>query len=164
MSKINKIIVEGPDCSGKSTVVDRVKNTLRWDSKSLHHKSGDQFMRYLKEYALGENIVFDRGHFSELVYSVLWREGRIPFTEEKRKVLDSIASYKSLIIFSCPSLETMQARYNERDFEQQIKFEELEESRELFIKRLEDVPHILYKSESYRELELLVHDVEEAVF
>ena len=58
MNKITKIIIEGPDCSGKSTVVERIKNMLRWDSKSLHHQPGNQFKRYLKEYALNDNIVF----------------------------------------------------------------------------------------------------------
>ena len=71
--KISKIIVEGPDCSGKSTVVERIKNMLCWDSKSLHHKEGNQFLRYLREYVLNENVVFDRAHFSEEAYSHLWR-------------------------------------------------------------------------------------------
>ena len=70
MSKIIRIIVEGPDCSGKSTLVNRTKNDLRWDSKSLHHKEGNQFLRYLKEYAFSEQIVLDRSHFSEEVYSI----------------------------------------------------------------------------------------------
>ena len=64
---IKRIIIEGPDCSGKSTVVDRVKNELRWDSKSLHHREVYQFYRYLKEYSSANQIVFDRSHFSEIL-------------------------------------------------------------------------------------------------
>lgn len=162
MLKITKIIVEGPDCSGKSTVVERVKNMLRWDSKSLHHRPGDQFQRYLKEYALGENTVFDRGHFSEGVYSILWRGGD-PFSDEERRILDEVASYRSLIIFSCPSFEIMRRRYLEREFEQQIGLNDLERSRELFISRLKEVPIVMYHSESYEELDGLVRKVVEVV-
>ena len=91
-----RIIVEGPDCSGKSTVVHRIKNALRWDSKSLHHKGGDQFSRYLREYANNDCIVFDRSHFSEIVYSKLWRNGS-PFTEIESNILIIPVDYHSLL-------------------------------------------------------------------
>ena len=87
---LKRIIVEGPDCSGKSTLVDTLKNRLLWDAKSLHHKEGNQFQRYLKEYALGEEVVFNRAHFSENVYSKLWRGGS-PFLEKEKEILNDLA-------------------------------------------------------------------------
>ena len=155
-----RIIVEGPDCSGKSTVVDRIKNALRWDSKSLHHKEGDQFLRYLKEYALNSQIVFDRSHFSEIVYSILWRNGS-PFSGKEKEMLDELCRYRTLIIFTCPDLKTMKKRYNERKFMQQIKYNELERSRKLFCQMFRNIPYILYRSENYDELEALVKKVAE---
>lgn len=156
--KINKIIIEGPDCSGKSTVVERIKNSLRWDSKSLHHIEGNQFDRYLKEYAFAERVVFDRAHFSEEVYSILWRDGN-PFSEKEKQILDSLACYRALIIFMCPDLEIMKERYRKRNFQQQIKLEELQKSRELFLERLANIPHLLYESKDYAELDKLLERV-----
>ena len=157
-----RIIIEGPDCSGKSTVVNRIKNALHWDSKSLHHREGDQFWRYLKEYTYNEFVVFDRSHFSEIVYSRLWRNGS-PFTETENNILTEICKLKTIIIFSCPDLATMKQRYKERNYNQQIKFEELERSRELFCQIFRNVPHILYKSKSYAELDRLVGKVNETL-
>ena len=158
--KITRIIVEGTDCSGKSTVVDRIKNALRWDSKSLHHREGHQFARYLKEYAGNENIVFDRSHFSEIVYSIMWRGGS-PFSKEEKEILDSICKLNTLIIFTCPAAETIKKRYLERNFQQQISLGELEKSRELFCSALKEIPHIIYTSKDYDELDALVKKVKE---
>ena len=159
---INKIIVEGPDCSGKSTLVERLKNSLRWDAKSLHHKDSPswsdkyfQFKRYLSEYATNDKTILDRSHFSEIVYSELWRD-ELPFTSNEKLLLNGIAQHNSLIILACPNLETLQKRYLSRNYPQQIKLEELEPSRKLFFRELRNIPYILYKSESYEELNNLV--------
>ena len=160
MNKITKIIIEGPDCSGKSTVVERIKNMLRWDSKSLHHNEGNQFKRYLKEYALNDNIVFDRSHFSEIVYSTLWRKGS-PFSKKENNILNDICSNNTLVIFTCPTLQTLRKRYQSRNFKQQIKLDELERSRKLFIKTLKNTAYILYLSKNYDELDDLLKKVKE---
>lgn len=155
---IRKIIVEGPDCSGKSTVVERLKNKLRWDSKSLHHHEGDQFHRYLREYAHADKVVFDRAHFSEIVYSILWRKGN-PFTELEEDFLEFIAQKDALIIFACPSLETLEERYKQRKFNQQITLRELKRARELFIDKLCDVGALIYESKNFEELDILLEEV-----
>jgi len=159
---ISRIIIEGPDCSGKSTVVERIKNTLRWDSKSLHHIEGNQYSRYLKEYALNEKTVFDRSHFSEAVYSELWSSGS-PFSTRERQILDQVTQNDSMIIFACPTLEKMRERYEARDFQQQISLSELERARELFIKQMKNITHILYLSETYEELDCIIGTVQEVV-
>jgi thymidylate kinase len=156
--KIKNIIIEGPDCSGKSTLVNRIKNMLRWDSKSLHHREGHQFTRYIQEYANSKNTVFDRSHFSEEVYSILWRGGS-PFSKEEKEILNNICKLNTLIIFTCPELKTIRERHSSRDYQQQITFNELEKSRELFSKTFENIPHILYLSENYEELEELIEKI-----
>ncbi len=158
VEKIETVIVEGPDCSGKSTLVDRLKNTLRWDAKSLHHRPGNQFKRYLKEYALMDNTVIDRSHFSEQVYSILWRGGS-PFNSVEKEILDKIALNQALVILVCPSLEALRKRYSERNYSQQIKLEELEHSRELFMKELGGICNIHYQSRDYDELEKVINEV-----
>lgn len=155
---MRNIIVEGPDCSGKSTLIDRLKNTLRWDARSLHHKEGNQFSRYLKEYAFLEKTVIDRSHFSEEIYSRMWRGGS-PFSKDEKEILDKIATSQSLIILACPSLDTLRKRYLARDYPQQILLEELDLSRNLFIEQLGKSRTILYESTSYEELEKVVREV-----
>ncbi len=155
---IKRIIVEGPDCSGKSTAVNLIKNTLKWDSKSLHHKKGDQFERYLKEYAINTEIVFDRAHFSEYVYSELWRNGN-PFTDKELEILNFLSLKDSLIVFVLPSLKTMRTRYLSRDYEQEISIHELEKSRLLFQQIMKKVNHLIYTAESYDELNKLIMQI-----
>ena len=155
---IKRIFLEGPDCSGKSTAIDRIKNALRWDSKSLHHRDGDQFQRYLQEYCSAERIVFDRSHISESVYGQMWRGGN-PFTKEEFNFLNFYMQREGLVIFDLPSEETLISRYRARNFQQQIKEEELTLARNLFLEKSEPVPHILYTSSSYRELDDLVVEV-----
>jgi len=156
--KINKIIFEGPDCSGKTTAVNLMKNVLRWDSKSLHHKEGDQFERYTKEYILNSEVVIDRSHFSEIVYSELWRGGN-PFSDKEFKFLNYLLQKNAIIIFVLPKLELMKKRYLERKYEQQISLSELEKSRELFKQIMETTDCILYTASSFEELNKLVEKI-----
>lgn len=153
-----QILVEGPDCSGKTTLVERLKNELQWDAKSLHHLEGNQFTRYLREYALQERIVFNRGHYSEVAYGKLWRNGN-PFSEPEKNILDQLSQQNMIIIFTCPSLEILQQRYQERDFQQQIKFEELAAIRRNFCELFQNIPHLLYQSTSYEELSSFIEKV-----
>ncbi|MBI4153778.1 hypothetical protein HY501_00425 [Candidatus Woesearchaeota archaeon] len=158
---ITRIIIEGPDCAGKSTLVKALKNELHWDAKALHHKPGNQFPRYLKEYAENENTIFERAHFSEEVYSDLW--SRPPLNRKERLVLDEICKIDTIIIFACPSSGTIKKRYLERNYRQQIKLSELKKARGLFRKRLRKVPHILYASKDCRELLSLVKKIKRMV-
>ncbi|MDP3881890.1 MAG: hypothetical protein Q8Q31_03350 [Nanoarchaeota archaeon] len=155
---LRKVVIDGPDCAGKSTCVEHLKNTLRWDSRSLHHKEGDQFSRYLQEYASADDVVFDRSHISEQVYSALWRGGD-PFDEKERDILNEVFQYNSIIIFACPSLEQMQERYSRRSFQQQIRYDELKDSRDLFVGKMEEIPHFLYTSSTYEELDKIILEV-----
>jgi len=155
---IKRILIEGPDCSGKSTALDRIKNALRWDAKSLHHREGDQFQRYIKEYCSAENIVFDRGHFSEAVYGRMWRGGN-PFSQQEFNFLNFYLQREGLVIFALPSEETLISRYRARNFSQQIKENELSFARKLFLEKSQNVTNILYTSSSYEELDNLVADV-----
>ncbi len=153
-----QILVEGPDCSGKTTLVERLKNEVHWDAKSLHHLEGNQFKRYLREYAMQEHIIFNRGHYSEAAYGELWRGGD-PFSEQEKNILDQLCQQNMIIIFACPSLEVLQHRYRERKCPQQIKYEELAPIRKNFCDLMLDVPHLLYQSASYGELDTIIEQV-----
>lgn len=153
-----QILIEGPDCSGKTTLVERLKNELHWDAKSLHHLEGDQFKRYLREYALQEKTIFNRGHYSETAYGKLWRGGT-PFSKEEQHILDQLCQQNIIIILACPPLEILQQRYLQRTFPQQIKYEELGLIRKYFCEAMAVIPHLLYHSTSYDELPVFIQDV-----
>ncbi len=157
-----QILIEGSDCSGKTTLVERIKNEFRWDAKALHHRDGEQFPRYLREYALSEQVVFNRGHFSEIVYGKLWRGGN-PFSEEQQSILDAICRQKMLLIFACPPLETLQQRYRVRKFPQQIKYDKLVVVEEYFHELMGKMPHLSYRSTSYDELDSLLPQIRREV-
>lgn len=156
--KINKIIFEGPDCSGKTTAVNLVKNILRWDSKSLHHKNGDQFERYAKEYILNSELVIDRSHFSEAVYSQLWRGGN-PFSNKEFEFLNYLVQKNAIVVFVLPDFKLMKKRYLERKYEQQISLSELEKSRELFKQIMKNIDCVKYTASSFEELKKLVEKI-----
>ena len=129
---------------------------MRWDSKSLHHLEGNQFDRYSKEYILNENVVFDRSHISEIIYSQMWRGGS-PFSKNEEKFLDYLSNKNSLIIFTNPPIEKIKERYLSRNYDQQISLNELNKSRELFIKKFENLDFIEYNSKNLEELNKIVN-------
>ncbi len=160
--KIKRIIFEGPDCSGKSTAVNTIKNLLKWDSKALHHKEGDQFERYAKEYLLNSEIIFDRAHFSEVVYSELWNREK-PFSEKESEFLNYIALKDTIVVFVIPDFKIIKERYLERKYEQQITLLELEKSVELFKKVMKNIKYIEYKASSFEELDELVEKIKNII-
>jgi hypothetical protein len=73
--------------------------------------------------------------------------------------LDKVALNGSLIILVCPSLDVLRKRYLARNYSQQIKLEELEFSRELFMQELGGICTIHYHSRDYDELNQVIEKV-----
>ena len=156
-----QILIEGPDCSGKSMLVNRIKNALSWDAKSLHHIKGDQFERYMREYATQQDIVFERAHVSEAVYGALWRGGN-QFTLTELNVLDAFVALRMIVILALPELSVLRARYASRKYAQKIKIAELETCARLFgeyFQKNKLKPTIMYQSKDSTELESVVEKV-----
>ena len=156
-----QILVEGPDCAGKSTLINRLKNELCFDAKSLHHRDGCQFSRYLKEYAAQTKIIFDRGHISEVVYSTLWRGGN-PFNIDESTVLNSIVRLQMITILALPDISSLRDRYLSRAYPQKISLAELETGSHLFEDYFQShqmTPTIVYCSKNVEELESVVKKV-----
>lgn len=159
------ILVEGIDCSGKSTLVNELKNRLRWDARSLGHQEGNQFFRYLKEYSFLENTVIDRGHISEAIYSRLWNRPA-PFDEDCLKILDSLVEQSMLLIHCLPDIKVAQKRYLERrNTFQEVTLEELKVSyryfKEWFLKSDYKDCLIAYQSKDFDELNRVIKNVKQ---
>ncbi len=161
-----KNIVEGPDRSGKSTLVKKLKEELKWDAIYLGHRetsyTGERIIqkdRYINFYASLEGTVFDRSHISEVVYSKIYRREEIPFND--RKFLDYVASKDSIIIFALPGLETVLERYRNtpKILRGKISEEEIKKSYNLFKEEKENYWHETYTETTFEGLESFVKKI-----
>lgn len=145
-------------------LVDLLKNELRWDMKALHHKPGDQFMRYLQEYAWGMETVFSRGHVSEMIYGELWRGGN-PFLPWQQNMLDQYAMHNMVSIYCLPDEDEMLKRYQARRYSQQINPAELAIVRERFAEHWLPISEkgnvLVYQSKDLDELGRLIETLKE---
>ena len=57
------VLVEGVECAGKTTLIRALRERLDWDCKALSHRPAHQFDRFMGEYLLGRDVVFNRGHY-----------------------------------------------------------------------------------------------------
>jgi len=126
-SKIKGIVVEGTDCSGKTTLMDALKNRLcylGWDVVNLGHRDGNQYNRYISQYLKADKVIFDRGHFSEIVHGDLWRGGHGMSTKEVNN-LNEYVFRNFLVVFVHAPEEILKERYYSRLYDQIIKSDEL---------------------------------------
>lgn len=121
------VIVEGSDCSGKTTLINHLASKLSsygWDEIDLRHRNGDQFERFLKAYINSERVLFDRAHFSEIVFGNLWRGGN-QFNDWQLQILNKYSLENFIVVFAFTSEDILINRYKARKNHQVIKQEEL---------------------------------------
>ena len=71
------IIIEGPDCAGKSTLAEKLANALDMNILKMTANGGQSVPEYLQKLAC-DGVIIDRCWVSEQVYSDLFgREPRI---------------------------------------------------------------------------------------
>ncbi len=159
---VMNILIEGIDCAGKSTLAKELKNALGWDTRSLHHGKGNQFLRYLKEYASTDCTIFERGHVSEIVYGKLFKR-KNPFTKSEEKILNAIIGETGIIISCIPPLGLALERYRSRKHVRQIvKEKEIIAGRKIFMEyfhKNRDWRLIRYYSKSFAELDSVIRKV-----
>ena len=151
------IVIDGIGCAGKTELIAALKVGLKtsggFDVRELdHHECSDQFLRYLHEYATGENILFHRSHVSELVFGKLLRN-RTSFSMEEVAILDSIVSLRFVYVLAEPPsfesfLERMVQRRSRRAFTRDEYLAVIERFREASSK----IPHERYVSTTRDEL------------
>ncbi|MFN4149313.1 MAG: hypothetical protein ACK4IX_00065 [Candidatus Sericytochromatia bacterium] len=154
------IIVEGIDCSGKSTLVKnlkfRLKNYGGYDVKELEHlDKKNQFQRYLREYSNGYRTIFDRSHISELVFSKYLRNTEV-FVESEIDILDSIIRTQYILVVATPSIENFNKRMLETKKLQVIDSKSYFDLISLFDYATKSIPHIKYTSTDEEELNAII--------
>lgn len=155
---IKGIIVEGCDCSGKSTLIRTIKTTLSragWETADLGHKDVEsQFDRYLNKYLSADKIIFDRGHFSEAVYSQAWRGGS-SFNGWELNFLNEYVLKNFIVIFAYTLPEILKQRYLDRAYDQTILYDELEDIQQKFSQLLNHPNVIQYNSLDHNALNVV---------
>lgn len=96
-----RILIEGPDGSGKTTLCDElVKRGYHYIHLSKPEGDVDEYMRDASnESTKYDNVIIDRGVISNLVYSTIFKDTSIISSD----VLYDFIAYMDLIILAIPS-------------------------------------------------------------
>jgi thymidylate kinase len=155
------IIVEGGDCSGKTTLVNRLRSKLSpqgWYSLSLSHRATHQFERYLAKYLSDERIIYDRAHFSEIVYGKLWR-AHTGFTTWQQQFIHNFVLDNLVVVLVQAPRDTLMQRYRARHQAQTIDISELEKAQDMFQEEMRDSSIIQYHATDLESLDQVVNQV-----
>jgi len=160
---MKSVIVEGIDCSGKSSLIKALKYKLKkyggYDVKELEHKDiSNQFSRYALEYLSVSHTLFDRSHISEIVFGSILRN-TIPFSSFQIKILNEIVSSEFVTVLATPSYDDFISRYQETRKYQVISVTDFNKINDKFIESCAYVNSIVYRSSSFNELEEVSNDI-----
>lgn len=158
------VLVEGPDCAGKSTLVKELHNRLGLDALFLTHKTvGSQYQRFGDRYKHEKGTVFERGHISEAVYAEIFGR-KMPFSPEEEDELDLLVGARMIVVFADPGRKMALQRYRARHagVAQLVGERELEQALDLFRAWFSkhDYPQLIrYGSRDFDELESVIGEV-----
>lgn len=85
------ILVEGPDCTGKSTLIRHLQD--RYNLEYLHLKRINQDVwEFYDDFCSKEynNTVFDRGYISNIVYSTVFGDSKVLKPEQQAYFQDQV--------------------------------------------------------------------------
>ncbi|MEQ9946474.1 hypothetical protein [Pectobacterium aroidearum] len=150
---IKGIIIEGVECSGKTTLIQRIRSdVISYDCIMLGHQSGSQFDRYMRDYMVNERVIFNRSHYSELIYSRLWDRG-VPFSTSELNVLNDYIHRNFITILCTADVCSLAERYAKRQYKQKVNLNELSEVKSLFDDVLIPKADYIYSSNDVLELD-----------
>ena len=157
------VIVEGIDCSGKSSLIKvlkyKLKNQGGFDVKELEHVNNiQQYKRYMFEYVTSQRILFDRSHISEVVYGKILRSNN-PFSDEELMILNQVVNLDYLVVYAKPSYDDFVDRMKKTRDSQVIKAESYNSIIEGFEEIMKFFNPIIYSSKSFEELEVISNKV-----
>lgn len=154
------ILIEGADCAGKSSLASALAERLGWKQEFLGHQPGQQYARYREAYSRAQ-LILDRGHYSELVYSQLFGRER-PFTPAQQAELQQSLAGEAILIWARPSDSLALARWQAKESAgppQNTRAHQLLHAHRMFDRLREEsgapVTHH-YQSQDWAELERLL--------
>lgn len=131
----NSIIIEGPDCSGKTTLAKKINERFNYECDIVHCTGHDPkdynfYLQLLKK----KNIIFDRQFVGEMIYPKIFnRESELSDVEFKLLVDFTIDKKIPVIIVIPPENILIQRLKHERPFEEQEIKDTIIYAREQFL-------------------------------
>jgi hypothetical protein len=162
---MKNIIIDGIDRAGKTTLANKIKYVMRdfggCDIKSLGHiDCQSQFMRYIREYSVNQNTIFDRGHLSEVVYSEYLRDN-LSISDPQLEILNFLVSSQFIVVLAIPSYENFCKRMEEYAlrYSKLIGIDAFDHLNEQFIKASDLLNPIIYTSDSFEYLDNFTNQI-----
>lgn len=108
-----RLILEGPDCAGKSTMAKELAERLRLDIIKSH-KNGPKNTDAYRERLACHNVVIDRCWISELIYAKYF--GKTPIVDDfEDELLCEVCMRRHIpIVVMSPPLDVLKRRMSER--------------------------------------------------
>lgn len=115
------VILEGPDCAGKTTLMNDLRKELSGTVRTVHHGpysgiTADQLPRFYVESMFplfeGEQMLMDRCWLSEPIYGLAYRGGQNRVGHVARRQLERMALRHGAVVALClPPWETVKASW-----------------------------------------------------
>lgn len=154
-----KIIIDGPDGAGKTTLVRKLADHFGCDILVMTEKGSKEFIDYVHKCQLN-NIVSDRCFLSELVYSTVFqRHSKLKLSEYQKLLNHYLDSGWQILILNA-STACLSERLNLRGDEDEYKVLNIDKLRVAYegISKRWDLP--MLDSETL-DLEQLIKDLED---
>ena len=123
----NKLVIEGPNNVGKSTLIEKIKEETGYSSIHLTAESDNSYNSYLDLITGEEPLIMDRSMISEYIYSVLF--GREPKLTKKEliKLLQTLQLQKGRVLIILPKkVSELEKNYKSKgeEFDEEFAIEE----------------------------------------
>lgn len=115
------IIMEGPDCAGKTTLINSEFEQFKRKHNGVYGSSDIACKAYINQLnSIQEDTVFDRMHLSELVYGSAIRGSAMD--KKLFAVVELLAAYREAVLIIClPPKETLIESWKNRRGKEYVK-------------------------------------------
>lgn len=124
-----KIIIEGPDCCGKSTLCNNLQERVLPSYYGYVHNESDKDLdenaliyKYQQQLVGQESTIIDRSWPSEMIYGKLFRNGYSRVSEDcDQRFAHGLDLRNDLMIFCIVPIEVVEATYRSRQDEEMVQ-------------------------------------------
>lgn len=111
-------IIEGSDCSGKTTLVNKLIDKLGYKYKKgssfiLAKAPNEELFNHFKSIAKMDNVIVDRFIYSNRTYADLYKDYSI-ITQKQKQQIEDMISRKAKVIYLFADDEILQERMRQR--------------------------------------------------
>ena len=157
-----RIIVEGPDGAGKSTLVRKLADHFKCDILAMTEKGSKEKRDYLDKATL-DNIVSDRSFLSEMVYTQVFERENPISVQEYEALIKHYLSHGWIFLILDASAKALTERLNLRGDEDEYKIKQISDIRVFYraIAYFYDLPVI---NTEELDVDQLIKDLEEGKY